>query len=83
MFNQSYGVHIMLLVINSLGADTHTQTHTYTDVRTGKISRNQAHGQRALGLKLLNLRSKYMYAHTGPQTHYLVIQYQFLMIVTF
>ena len=30
MFNQSYGVHITPLVINSLGADTHTHTHKHT-----------------------------------------------------
>ena len=34
----------MPLVINSLGADTHTHTHknTYTDIRTETILRNQA-----------------------------------------
>ena len=34
------------LVINSLGdghTQTHTQTNTHTDIRTGTISRNQAH----------------------------------------
>ena len=36
--------HIMPLVINSLGADTQTYTHTYThiEVCTEKIVRNQA-----------------------------------------
>ena len=45
MFNQSYGVHIMPLIINSLGdgytyirmhahAHTHTYTHTYTHTHT-------------------------------------------------
>ena len=37
---QSYGFHIMPLVINSLGVDTHVCTHT--DVHTETISRNQA-----------------------------------------
>ena len=35
VFNQSYGVHIMPLVINSLrGGDTHTHTHTHTYIQT-------------------------------------------------
>ena len=29
LFNQLYSVHIMPLVINSLGVDIHTNTHTY------------------------------------------------------
>ena len=41
----------MPLVINSLGGGhththTHTHTSTHTDVRTGTISRNQAHAGR-------------------------------------
>ena len=46
VFNQSYGVHIMPLVINSLrGGDTHTHTHTHihTDIHTESILRNQAY----------------------------------------
>ena len=53
MFNQSNWVHITPLVINSLGVDTHTDTHTHrhthtdththTDVRTETILRNQVH----------------------------------------
>ena len=49
LFNQSYGVHIMPLVINSLGGGythththTHTHTNTHTDVRTETTLRNQA-----------------------------------------
>ena len=41
MFNQSYEVHIMPLVLNSLGGG-HTHTNTHTDVRTETILRNQA-----------------------------------------
>ena len=43
----SISCHIMPLVINSLGAGT----HTYTDVCTETILRNQEHTGRAPGLK--------------------------------
>ena len=43
---ESISCHITPLVINSLGADTHTHTHTHTnthkDIHTETILRNQA-----------------------------------------
>ena len=52
LVNQSYGVHITPLAINSLGrGHTHTQKSIPT-IRTGSILRNQAAGQHAPGLKI-------------------------------
>ena len=39
LLNQSYGVHIMPLFINSLGGG-HTHTHTHADIPTEAILRN-------------------------------------------
>ena len=62
----SISCHIMPLVINSLGADTHTHkhTHTHTDIHTETILRNQAHAARdwyTPGLIKSNQISKYLY----------------------
>ena len=48
MFNHSYGFHILLLVINSLGMDTHTHTHTLWAKATRCVP---AFGQYAPGFK--------------------------------
>ena len=45
--------HIAPLFINSLGVDTHMQTHMHADIRTEKILRNQmCIGCRVPGLKI-------------------------------
>ena len=50
--------HIMSLVINSLGADTHTHIHKHTYIQTSAQKQFQeprrapATGRRALGLKV-------------------------------
>ena len=61
MFNQSYWVHITLLVITGLkGADTHTHIHTHTHTHTHTLRgldqyleprRTSACGQHAPDLK--------------------------------
>ena len=45
LFNQSHGIHIMSLVIDSLGPGTHTHTHTHMDTNFMDKSKfkNQAH----------------------------------------
>ena len=55
---RSLSHHIMPLVINSLGANTYTNTHTHTDVRTETILGNQAHAWFKNGSKPSNLARK-------------------------
>ena len=56
MFKQSYGVHIMPLVI--LGVDTHAQTHISTS-RTQTILRNQTHASLCLAHTWFNNVNNY------------------------
>ena len=79
MFNQSYGVHITPLVINSIeGGDTDTDTHT--DVHTEAILRNQASAGHSLACawfkkrpsrstQTLHYTTLYTHTHTHARTH--------------